>query len=279
MYESHFGLKERPFTISPNPRFVYLSPQHQECLAKAQYSVSQHTGLSVVYGDIGTGKTSLSRRLAQEFSDRPEYRLGMIVHPNYPSAFQLIREIRREFGLTQPRRSLTDELRDFQEYLIKQHEEKRTIVLLVDEAQKLTTPLFEVLRQLLNYETNSQKLLQIVLFGQNELATKIDRLPALKDRVTIFGALSSLTKMDMDKMIAFRWAVAGGDNHPFSPAALQAIFRFSHGRPRQVCKLCDNALLAAYSDQLTSIDAGIIHHAANDMRIGADEGEAVAVAA
>ena len=236
-------------------------------------------GLSVFYGDMGTGKTSLSRRLAQDFSDRPDYRLGMLVHPSYPSAFQLIRETRREFGQTQPRRSLTDELSDFQEYLVEQHEAERTVVLLVDEAQKLTTPLFEVLRQLLNYETNTQKLLQIVLFGQNELATKIDRMPALKDRVTIFGALSSLTKTDTERMIEFRWTVAGGSQHPFSPAAMQAIFRYSGGRPRQICKLCDNALIAAHSRQLVTIDAGLITLVADDMRIAAGEQVVATVAA
>lgn len=237
-------------------------------------------GLSVVYGDIGLGKTSLSRRLAQQFGDRKDFRLGMLVHPNYPSAFQLVREIRREFGLLKPRRSLTEELSDFQDYLVKQHEEGRTVVLMVDEAQKLSAPLFEVLRQFLNYETNTQKLLQIVLFGQNELATKIDRLPALKDRVTIFGALSSLTKMDTDKMIEFRWTVAGGSQHPFSPAALQTIFRYSGGRPRQICKLCDNALITAYSARLTTIEAGTINAVASDMRLAvASDHEPVAVAA
>lgn len=236
-------------------------------------------GLSVVYGDIGLGKTSLSRRLAQQFGDHKDFRLGMLVHPNYPSAFQLVREIRREFGLIKPRRSLTEELSDIQDYLVKQHDEGRTVVLMVDEAQNLSAPLFEVLRHFLNYETNTQKLLQIVLFGQNELATKIDRLPALKDRVTIFGALSSLTKMDTDRMIEFRWTVAGGSQHPFSPAALQAIFRFSGGRPRQICKLCDNALITAYSNKLITIDPGTIHAVANDMRLLAANEQPVAAVA
>ena len=105
MYQSYFGLKETPYSISPDPRFIYLTSQHQEALGKCEYAIEQRMGLSVIYGDIGTGKTSLARRLLQQFSDEPEYNLAFLVHPNYPSPFQFIKEIRREFGQTKPRRS------------------------------------------------------------------------------------------------------------------------------------------------------------------------------
>ena len=267
MYAEFYGLRERPFSISPDPRFIYLSPQHHEALAKCQYAVSEKMGLSTIYGDIGAGKTTLSRRLWQLYADDPKYKFATIVHPNFPTPFQLVAEIEREFGFYMPRKSYTSALSDLKSFLTAQYEKGISSVLIVDEAQRLKPPLLETLRQLLNFETNTEKLLQIILFGQNELVTKIDRLPELKDRVTIFGALSSLTKSDMDEMIRFRWTVAGGSEHPFSEDALHMIYRFSQGTPRKVCKLADNALIRAFSNGLHQIDADIISSVAEEIRL------------
>ncbi|MFH0859288.1 MAG: AAA family ATPase [Patescibacteria group bacterium] len=271
MYEKYFNLKERPFSISPDPRFIYLTTQHQEALAKCQYAISQKMGLSVIYGDIGAGKTSLSRRLWGQYADDPKYNFALLVHPNFPSPFQLIREIKREFNIDKPRRSLTDNLNAFQEFLINEHEKGKTTVLVVDEAQKLRPPLFEILRQLLNFETSTEKLLQIVLFGQNELIAKVDRMPELKDRITIFGALSSLTKEDTMSLLDFRWKIAGGESFPFTMEGLDAIFRYSKGCPRKLCKLCDNALIRAFSNNLTTIDTDIIDSVAEEIRLNVEE--------
>lgn len=267
MYESYFDLKERPFSISPDPRFIYLTAQHQEALAKCQYAISQKMGISTIYGDIGAGKTSLARRLWEQYAGDPNFNFAMLVHPNYPSPFQLIREIRREYGNDHRRRSLSDELDDIQDFLIEEHNQGKTTVLVVDEAQNMKPPLFELLRQLLNFETSTEKLLQIVLFGQNELATKMDRLPELKDRVTIFGALTSLTREDADAMIAFRWKVAGGEDHPFDAEALEAIFKHSRGLPRRICKLCDNALIRAFSTEVQKVDRSIVDLTAEEIRL------------
>ena len=220
MYEAYFGLKERPFSLSPDPRFIYLTSQHQEALAKCQYTIEQKMGISAIYGDIGAGKTSLARRLWEQYAAGDGHSFAMLVHPSFPTPFQLLKEIRREFGNDRPRRSLVDMLDDFQEFLIERHTRGGTVTLVVDEAHHLKPPLFELLRQLLNFETSTEKLLQIVLFGQNELATKLDRQPELKDRVTIFGALTSLTRKDVDELISFRWQVAGGKRHP--PLASQS---------------------------------------------------------
>lgn len=267
MYESYFGLKERPYSISPDPRFIYLTTQHQEALSKCQYAITQKMGLSAIYGDIGVGKTSLARRLWEQYAADPQFNFAMLVHPNYPSSYQLVKEIRREFGLDKARRSLTDSLDEFQEYLINEHQKGKTSVLVIDEAQNLRPPLFETLRQLLNFETNTQKLLQIVLFGQNELATKIDRLPELKDRITIFGALSSLTKEDINTILEFRWKLAGGNDHPFTEEAAAAIYRYSKGSPRKLCKLCDNALIRAFSNDLKIVEHPIIEEIAEEIRL------------
>jgi general secretion pathway protein A len=267
MYEAHFRLKEKPFSISPDPRFIYLTAQHQEALAKVQYAISQRMGVSAIYGDIGAGKTSLARRLWVLYADDPTYNFAMMVHPNFPSTFQFVKEIRREFGLDKPPRSLSDALDEFQEFLLTEHTKGKTTILIIDEAQNLKPSNYETLRQLLNFETNTHKLLQIALFGQNELATKIDRQPELKDRITLFGALTNLTFDDAVALIDFRWKVAGGDKHPFDTDALEAIFKFSKGLPRKISKIADNALIRAMSSELHSINRDIIEQVANEVRL------------
>jgi general secretion pathway protein A len=267
MYESYFKLKEKPFSISPDPRFIYLTAQHQEALAKVQYAISQKMGVSAIYGEIGAGKTSLARRLWVSYADDPSYNFAMIVHPNFPSTFQFVKEIRREFGLDKPPRSLSDALDEFQEFLLTEHSKGKTNILVIDEAQNLKPSNYETLRQLLNFETNTQKLLQIALFGQNELATKIDRQPELKDRITLFGALTNLTLEDAIALIDFRWKVAGGSNHPFDNGALEAIFKYSKGLPRKISKIADNALIRAMSSEILSIDKEIIEQVASEVRL------------
>jgi general secretion pathway protein A len=267
MYETYFSLKERPFSISPDPRFIYLTAQHQEALAKVQYAISQKMGVSAIYGNIGAGKTSLARRLWVLYSDNLLYNFAMIVHPNFPSTFQFVKEIRREFGLDKPPRSLSDALDELQDFLLEEHSKGKTTVLVIDEAQNLKPSNYETLRQLLNFETNTQKLLQIALFGQNELAVRIDKQPELKDRVTIFGALTPLTFEDAVSLIDFRWKVAGGNTHPFKPDALDAIFKYSKGLPRKISKLCDNALIRAFSNDLKTINKDIIEMVAHEVRL------------
>lgn len=224
-------------------------------------------GVSAIYGDIGAGKTSLARRLWVLYAGDPKYNFAMIVHPNFPSTFQFVKEVRREFGLDKPPRSLSDALNEFQEFLLGEHSIGKTNVLVIDEAQNLKPSNYETLRQLLNFETNTQKLLQIALFGQNELATKIDRQPELKDRITIFGALTPLTFQDATALIDFRWKVAGGDKHPFEPEAVDAIFTYSKGLPRKISKLCDNALIRAMSNEVKNIDKGVIEQVAQEVRL------------
>lgn len=268
MYKPYFGLKERPFSLSPDPRFIYLTSQHQEALAKCQYTIEQKMGISAIYGDIGAGKTSLARRLWEQYASSEEHRFAMLVHPSFPTPFQLLKEIRREFGNDVPKRSLVDMLDDFQEFLTEQYQQKKTVVLVVDEAHRLKPPLLELLRQFLNFETNTEKLLQIVLFGQNELPTKLDRQPELKDRVTIFGALTSLTREDVDELIKFRWRVAGGKgNLPFTDGAMVAIFKYSKGLPRRICKLCDNALIRVSSAKQKKADVDLISQVAKEIRL------------
>src|SRR5713101_368017 len=226
MYQAYFSLKELPYSISPDPRFIYLTSQHQEVLAKCQYSIAEKMGIAAIFGAIGSGKTSLARRLWEQYAAQPQCTFGLLIHPNYPTPFQFIKAVLREYGLTKPRRSLEDMVSYFEDFLIEQHSQGKTTILVIDEAQTLRPPLLELLRQLLNFETNTEKLLQIILFGDNDLLMRLDNSPALKDRVTIFGALTSLTRQDTDDLIRFRYTVAGGSELPFTDEALAGIFRY-----------------------------------------------------
>lgn len=262
-----FELKEKPFSMSPDPRFIYLTDQHAEAMAKCEYTIEQKMGLSVIHGDIGGGKTSIARRLWEKYFYDNQYNIAMLVDPNYPTSFQFINEVRRELKINRARRSFGDALNEFQDYLLEQQTQGKTTILFVDEAQTLRPRNFELLRKLLNFETNTEKLLQIVLFGQNELLPRIERVPALKSRVSLFGALSGLTRRDTDDLIRFRWTLAGGKQLPFTDGALDTIYRLTKGNPRNLCKLCDNALLLASLRGMRSIDETLITEAAKDLHL------------
>jgi general secretion pathway protein A len=267
MYESFFGLQEAPFTISPDPRFFFLSSQHKEALAKCQYAVQQRMGLAVIYGDHGTGKTTIARRLSQAFADLPDYTTAMIISPGLRTENALLREIMKEFGV-QTKRSFADSRSAFLAFLQQQFTKKRTVILMIDEAQTIKNPNFELIRALLNFETDKQKLLNVILLGQSELARKLDERPELKSRVTIFGALSSLSRDDTEKMIRFRYQVAGGVDLPFTDAALDAILRYTTGLPRMICNLTNTALTKAFMRKLKRVDERLIEEAAQELRMG-----------
>ncbi len=265
MYEPFFGLKERPFRISPDPRFLFLAPQHQEVLAKCQYMISSKVGPVYVFGPIGSGKTSIARRIYQEIADSEGYRVAMLSTPDLRSPNAFLRTIMNEFGV-KTERAYDRSLANFSRFLIEEFEAGRTPVLLIDEAQHLRRSILELLKFLLNYETNTQKLVQIVLFGQSELATHIADYPELKSRM-FPTALAALNADDTAAMVSWRFRTAGGEKLPFTPTALAAIFRYSLGLPREVCRLCDLALLAAFARKTATIDEKLIDQVAQDLAL------------
>jgi general secretion pathway protein A len=271
MYEAFFKLKERPFSISPDPRFFYLTAQHREALTNCQYMITNRIGPVYVHGDIGTGKTTIARRLYQQLVDDLIYSVAMIISPNLKSANALLRLIMQEFKV-KTEKKYDDALQKFGDYLQQQAIEGKVPVLFIDEAQLLKPDMLELIRFLLNFETNTQKLLQIVLFGQNELAYNLEQKRELKSRM-YRSALASLTRDDMEKMIAFRFQVAGGEKHPFTDGALDELFRVSVGLPRNICKICDMALLRAYANGQAEVDTEIIRQTAEQLAITEEEPE------
>ena len=251
MYEAYFNLKERPFSISPDPRFFYLTAQHKEALTNCQYMITNRVGPVYVHGDVGTGKTTIARRLYQQLLDDPQYIPAMIISPNLKSSNALLRLVMKEFNVKTDKK-YENSLTLFGEFLQDSAVKDKVPVLFIDEAQLLKPDMLELVRFLLNFETNTQKLLQIVLFGQNELATHLESKKELKSRM-YHSALASLNRSDMENMIQFRFQVAGGEKHPFTPDGLDELYKFTLGLPREICKVTDMALLNAWCELAKSL--------------------------
>ena len=263
---SFLGLSDPPFSLSPDPRYFYLSSQHRTTLSKTTYVIDQRQGLSVVFGDVGLGKTSVARRLYQIHQDREDCRVAYIPTPHYKSAFQFLRFICTEFGIETIGYGETASLSALQKFLLEALTQDRYVVLIIDEAQLLVGPQFELLRQLLNFELADRKLLQIVLLGQNQLRNKLRLKRALESRLATRSTLDPLDFPDTRAMIEFRLLVAGRRQPLFTEDALRRIFAYSRGIPREVCRLGLNLLPAAIDAGVTTIDASLVNQVADSLR-------------
>jgi len=270
MYSEYFGLAELPFSISPDPRYLFLTSQHKEALAKCQYIVNQKGGLAVIYGDIGTGKTTIARRLFQLLKQDSRQEVAMLITPDLKTDTAFLRRVMAEYNV-QPKRSHALSVAEFQNFTTQAFLKDKNLVLLVDEAQQMTPQMMEVVRIFLNFESDNAKFLQVVLLGQNELASILDKMPAIKSRVAMFGALSSLTKDDMEAMIDFRWKAAGGAQHPFTPDALTALYELSRGLPREINKMCNESLIRAFVRDKREVMFDMVRDAAHELRMAEPE--------
>jgi general secretion pathway protein A len=270
-YYKILGLDEEPFSTSPDPAFFYESLEHREALVRLEIAIKLKRGASLVLGDVGTGKTTLSRKLFSAFSDKSKYDFGMILDPAAESEQQFMESLVEVYDLKPENSSLHGLKKAMERFLFQKGvDENRTVVLLVDEAQKLTPESMEALRTLLNYETNKFKLLQLVLMGQMELLPEIRKIRNFWERIALKYVINPLSEAETREMIEFRLKQAGyrSARPLFDAEALEEVFAFTQGCPRRINLVCHNALELAVMKNRPSVDRGIIQElVSEEMRI------------
>jgi general secretion pathway protein A len=267
MYLTFFGLSEKPFAITPDPRYLYLSERHAEALAHLLYGINEAGGFVQLTGEVGTGKTTIVRSLLAQAPKDAE--IALILNPKI-TAPEFLLTICEELGIGVPDSalgSLKDLVDILSHYLLRAHAAGHRVVLVVDEAQNLSPQLLEQVRLLTNLETNTQKLLQIILIGQPELRELLGRseLRQLAQRITGRYHLNPLSREETLAYVRHRLRVAGATTDIFAPQALNAVFRLSQGVPRVINVICDRALLGAYSLDRHRVTAALVRSAAAEV--------------
>ncbi len=253
-----YGLAEDPFSLSPDPRFLYLTNQHKAALAKLRYVLERRQGFAVLYGDVGHGKSTLIRRLFGLYRGQPNYETVLVTNPDYPTALQLLKRLTDECGL--PRRpSKLDQMQELEGYLVEKFADNKNVLILIDEAQMMRGAQFELIRQITNFESDDNKLVQIVVAGQNNLRNKLKLKRALISRAAAVATLDPLTPEETAEMIAFRLAVAGRHEPLFTPDALTFIYERTRGVPREVIKMCMNAITIGGLMEADLITPEVVH--------------------
>ena len=269
MYTQFYGLREKPFSLSPDPRYLFLADSHREALAHLLYGIEQGEGFIAITGEVGTGKTTLCRTLLQRIE--PGTEVAFIFNPQL-SALELLQAISAELDLEtgdRTRRELTDQLNHF---LLSKREEDHRVLLIIDEAQNLAPDALEQVRLLSNLETNTAKLIQIILIGQPELDTILEQpsLRQLCQRISVRWRLAPLSTNETREYIRHRLRIAAGAPRDlFTELAMREIHRRSQGIPRVVNLLCDRALLAGYAASARAVGLGLVTQTQKELRGGA----------
>jgi general secretion pathway protein A len=267
MYTSFFGLSEKPFAITPDPRYLYLSERHAEALAHLLYGINESGGFIQLTGEVGTGKTTVVRTLLSRVPHHAD--VAVILNPRItPVEFLLTICEELGLGIAEADRDSVKQMVDaLNRRLLSAHAEGRRIIVLVDEAQNLSIDVLEQVRLLTNLETPTQKLLQIILIGQPELRELLDRtdLRQLAQRITGRYHLKPLSREETKGYVRHRLRVAGATEEIFTPAALVELHRLSQGIPRVINVACDRALLGAYTQETRKITAGLVRRAAGEV--------------
>lgn len=265
MYESYFGLTENPFSIAPNPHFLYMSERHREALSHLKFGLRESGGFVLLTGEVGTGKTTVSRRLLKELPEQTD--LAFILNPMLTES-ELLATLCDELKIPYPAEPSLKQLTDaIQGFLLQNHQQGRQTVLLVDEAQHLKVSVLEQLRLLTNLETDTQKLLKIILIGQPELNQLLRRqeLRQLSQRITARYHLLPLSRKDCAQYVLHRLRIAGRERPLFTRAAVTRLHKHSGGIPRLMNLLCDRAMMGAYGAHQEKVDAKLMDQAAREV--------------
>lgn len=258
MYCDYFGFSEKPFTITPNPHFVFLSGIHREAYARLLYGVDSHAGFIALTGEVGTGKTTMLRTLLTQLD--PEKYTSALIFNSCMSGEQLLAGICREYGIDAVEPSRSAYIDALYTFLIEQNSSGRTVVLVIDEAQNLAPDVLEQVRMISNLETERDKLIQIILAGQPELNVVLRRhdLRQLNQRITVRCRLTPMKLDDTTRYINHRLKISGSRIPDiFSPAAVRRIYRFSRGIPRLINVACEQALVMAWTRETLSVSPSI----------------------
>jgi len=266
MYEEHFSLKEEPFSIAPNPRFLYMSARHREALAHLVYGINNYGGFILLTGEVGTGKTTISRCLLEQTPENAN--VALIINPKIVAG-ELLASICDELHISYPEgttsiKALIDSINRF---LLAANARGEKTVVIIEESQNLTMDVLEQLRLLTNLETNQHKLLQIIMIGQPELleTLKQTEIRQLEQRITARYHLLPLSSIETAEYISHRLSVAGMREQIFPPAVIKKIFKLTNGIPRRINVLCDRTMLGAYVQNVKMIDKKILNNAAKEV--------------
>ncbi len=266
MYEEYFGLKEEPFSIAPNPRFLYMSARHREALAHLVYGIKNYGGFILLTGEVGTGKTTITRCLLEQTPENAN--VALIINPKI-EAGELLASICDELniGYAQGTTSIKALIDSINQFLLEANSRGEKTVVIIEESQNLTTDVLEQLRLLTNLETNQHKLLQIIMIGQPELLETLKRpeIRQLEQRITARYHLLPLSGIETAEYISHRLSVAGMREQIFPPAVIKKIFKLTKGIPRRINVLCDRAMLGAYVQSGRLIDNKILNNAAKEV--------------
>ena len=269
MYKEYYRLSEHPFNVTPDPRFLYLTPQHREAMNHLLYGIRERKGFICLTGEVGTGKTTICRGLLRELGE--SYHTALILNPMLTET-QVLRAVVDEFGIETKRRDRLGYLKLLNEFLLRVNSAGQDAVLIVDEAQDMSFACLELTRLLSNLETDRQKLLQICLVGQPELRDRLNKpkLRQLAQRITVRYHLDRMNQDETEGYLHHRLAVASGGQRStavlFDHGAAKEIYRYSRGTPRVINAVSDKALLAGYVNHTACIDRRIVRIAIAELR-------------
>ena len=265
MYKKFFGLKENPFNVNPDPRYLFLTEHTQEALACLTYGIETRKGFILLTGEVGTGKTTLVNRLL-EWLQKERVSTAFVFNPRL-SVSQFFDFMMADFGIPCESRQKSQVLLKLNQWLLDRYQAGERAVLIVDEAQNLSPQMLEEIRLLTNLETSTEKLLQIVLSGQPELEHKLNQpqLRQLRQRITLRAKTRPLTHEETTGYIQERLRIAGAENtNVFSAEAAEAVHRYARGIPRVTNLICEHALISAFVDQRNPVTADIVEEAARE---------------